>query len=132
MNGIELAIGGKKFCEWFGAAPTFHDAEVLALHLDRDNSTRLTIHTWQITDKVENGYLVLDKHVVVTFWLDAVSGCNLIGFNHQNVIDGIDIIEGPGGFELTLGDCFGLYGSLVARSIRVEFEPGRPEKVRGK
>jgi hypothetical protein len=126
MSGLALADGAKELCDWFGATPSFHDAEVLALHLDRAGLTRLTIHTWRMTDKVKNGYFVLEKYVVVDFCLDAVSDCDLTGFNHQNVIDGIEIVKVPSGLKLTLGDCFGLYGSLVARSIRIEFKPGNP------
>jgi len=128
MNGIELAEGGRKFCEWFGATPSFHDAEVLGLHLNIAGPTLLKIHTWFMTDKVEDGLFVPEKHVVVTFLLDAVSDCDLSGFNHQNVIDGLEIAKIHNGLKLTLDDCFGLFGSLVARSIRIEFEPGKPSK----
>jgi hypothetical protein len=128
MSGLELAEGGQEFCDWFGVTPSFHDAEVLALHLDRAGPTRLTIHTWRISDKIKDGHFVLEKHVVVDFCLDAVSDCDLTGFNHQNVIDGIEIVKIPSGLKLTLGDCFGLYGSLVARSIHIEFKPGHPKR----
>jgi hypothetical protein len=127
MNGFELVKGGQEFCDWFGSTPSFHDAEVLSLHLDRALPTRLTIHTWRMTNKVEDGLFVLEQHVVVTFCLDAVSDCDLSGFNHQNVVDGVEIEEVPNGLKLSLRDCFGLYGSLVARSIRIEFEPGNPK-----
>jgi hypothetical protein len=127
-NCFEQVPGGPELRKWFGGIPSFHDAEILSLYLDRAGSSRIRIHTWRMTDAVdENGFYVLENHAVVTFILDEVIDLELSEFNPQNVIYGLTLRQTPDGLELALEHCWGLSGRLVARQIRVEFQPGKPE-----
>jgi|ERR1035441_10497797 hypothetical protein len=119
---IAAIRGATELHDWFGYWPSFHDAEVLSLHLNRVGTSSLQVHTWEITKEVDDrGYFVTSKHAVVEFTFEAVSGLSLNGFNHQNVIFGLEIEKTDSGVRLTLDQCYGLAGSIEANemSIRV-------------
>ena len=64
--------GGADLLAWFGGyLPSFHDAEILGLELDRAGATcRIRAHTWEISDEVDKtGHFVLSRHVVAWFEL---------------------------------------------------------------
>jgi hypothetical protein len=116
--------GAGELFAWFGDWPSFHDAEILSLTLNRNGTSTLRIHTWRMTSQVdERGYYVLEKHVRISFQLREISGLDLEDFNAQNVIDGLDLRRVGDGFQLDLGPCYGLTGSISARDLSIEFEP---------
>lgn len=125
-NALGEIPGGTELCQWFGCVPSFHDAEVLDLCLDRSGPSRLRIHAWNMRAD-EDGFLVRERHAIVTFVLDGLTDLELSGFSHQNVIDGLTLRVGSDGWVLQLEDCYGLSGSLTAREVRVEFQPGQPQ-----
>jgi Immunity protein 50 len=113
--------------EWFGYWPSFHDAEVTGLHLNRKGSSSLRVHTWEMTKEIDDkGFYVLAKHIVVEFVFEAVCGLSLNGFNQQNVIFGLVIDKTDSGFRVTLDDCYGLAGSIEAENISLRLTPGKP------
>ena len=122
--------GGRDLLLWFeGRAPTFHDAEIISVLLDRDNSRCLiAIHTFEMTNEVDNrGYFVNKKHVVVSFEIEQVSSLELSDFNHQNVIDGITLDIKPNGeYSLSLEPCYGLSGTITGRNLKIALTPGIP------
>jgi len=119
--------GAAELREWFGYWPSFHDAEIVGLNLNRKGSSSLRVHTWEMTKEIdEKGYYVLAKHIVVEFLFEAVSGLSLNGFNQQNVIFGLSIEKTDSGFRVTLDDCYGLAGSIEAESISLRLTPGKP------
>lgn len=85
------------------------------------------IHTWEMTKEVDqNGYYVLTKHVVVEFILENISGLNLNGFSHQNVVFGIEMEKTESGFRLTLQGCYGMEGNIEAGKMSLRLAPGKP------
>ena len=66
------------------------------------------------------------KHVVVTFILEGISESELDEFNHQNVLSNLTLSKVPNGYKLEMAPCFGLNGTITARSVRIELEPGMP------
>ena len=119
--------GAAELQQWFGYWPSFHDAEILGLDLNRKGSSSLLVHTWEMTKEIDDkGYYVLAKHVVVEFIFEAVSGVSLNGFNDQNVIFQLVIEKTDSGFRVTLGDCYGLAGSIDAEKLSIRLTPGKP------
>ena len=60
MAGIEEAIyaevpGGPELMRWFGGGPSFHDGEIVSLHLTREGTSRLTVPGWIMTDHTASG-----------------------------------------------------------------------------
>jgi hypothetical protein len=67
--------GASDLFAWFGYWPTFHDGEVLSLHLDRAGVSHLRVHTWERTNDLDSlRSYVVRKHVIVTFFLEGISG----------------------------------------------------------
>ena len=124
---VKEVPGAMELHDWFGYWPDFHDAEIISLHLNRNGSSSLRVHTWETTKEVDGkGYYVQTRHVVVGFILENVSGLSLNGFNHQNVIFGLGIEEVVSGYRLTLDECYGLAGSVEADKILLRITPGKP------
>src|SRR5258708_34764958 len=122
--------GAKNLRDWFGYWPSFHDAEVILLHLNRSDASTRAVHTWEMTKEVdEKGFYVLAKHVVVEFVMKEVVGLSLNGFNHQNVVFGLAIERIDSGYRLTLEDCYGVAGTIDASDISIRLIPGSRERL---
>jgi hypothetical protein len=138
MEKIESLISGsEKLTNVFGYWPSFHDAEVLELHLDRGTIQTdkgiykfpvltLTIHVWELTKEVNSeGYLVCRHHTVVTLNFCDVSDFQMEGFNHQNAMLELSIIsrqrsEGPSPyFVVELVPAFGMGASFECLQVEV-------------
>ncbi len=138
--------GGPELLAWFGYVPSFHDAEIIGLHLNRTGPSTLRIHTWDVTGKVDSkGFFVHEKDVVVTFTLEEIESLELEGFSHQNVIGGLELnrIEAetskfgmqsirpprsqPDFYEIVLHPCYGLAGTIRARRVSLALAPGKPD-----
>ena len=119
--------GAADLHEWFGYWPSFHDAEIIGLHLNREGSSSLRVHTWEMTKELDaKGYYVLAKHVIVEFLLEEITDLSLNGFGHQNVIFGLGVQKTGSGFRLILDECYGLSGSIEAEKMSLRLIPGEP------
>lgn len=124
---VEQIQGAADLHEWFGYWPSFHDAEIIGLHLNREGSSSLRVHTWEMTKELDaKGYYVLAKHVVVEFILEMVTDLSLNGFGHQNVIFGLGVQKTGSGFRLILDECYGLSGTIEAEKVSLRLIPGKP------
>ena len=82
----------------FGRWPSFHDAEIHRMVLDRDGpdspTIELSIHTWRMTaDTDARGYYVLKDHTMVTLRFTRVELVELSGFNGQNSLFDLQISD---------------------------------------
>lgn len=134
--------GGAELLRWFGQVPSFHDAEILGLDLRRKGQSTLRLHGWVATDKVsKDGFIVLDRHAIVTFTLDGIMDLQLDGFSIQNVVYGLILRRAPArperrgclaldprpqDIEIELEPCYGLNGLIRARSVGITYRPGEP------
>ena len=120
--------GKDEVISWFGRWPSFHDAEVLELHLNRSGTSRLRVYAWNMTDRTfekdHKQYSVLEKHAVVTFEIDDIIDLKLTEFSSQNVLSGIQLTIDNGVYHLDLGPCYGLHGQITASQVRVSIQPG--------
>jgi hypothetical protein len=98
MANVEtLIVGNNKLIDIFGYWPSFHDAEVLELHFVRGDvrpanaiyefpALTLRLHVWELTNKSDNGFLILRHHTLATLKFSDVAEFQMSGFNHQNVL----------------------------------------------
>jgi hypothetical protein len=99
QSSIETLIAGsEKLVRIFGYWPSFHDAEVIDLHLwrgdvdpDRARSVfpvlTLKVHLWELTSEVDSeGCLILRHHTLTTLRFHHVDQIEMNSFNHQNQI----------------------------------------------
>lgn len=98
---MDLVEGSEAVERIFGAWPSFHDAEVLNITLDREAcgavhgpTVRFTVHAFQTTQEVDShGHFVRQNHVLVQFALYSAEVLHLHGFNLQNVLSRLRFSE---------------------------------------
>lgn len=127
-DGLKGIDGVESLISWFGYWPSFHDAEVLTIELARSGTSAIRVHAFEMTHAVnQQGFFVSTKHIVVKFLFEKIGNVHLDGFNGQNVISSLSLLQCEGGYRLSLGPCYGVEGSLTAASIRIELDPGIPD-----
>ena len=132
--GIESKIQNSHLLtDMFGEFPSFHDAEVLRVTLERGDklgfepSLEALINTWQFAGGVdERGYLSSKNDVLVSFRFAKIAEVNLDGFNQQNVLFHLEIIElsepaeNEAKFKVVFLGCFGIEAEFYCDSISIE------------
>jgi hypothetical protein len=130
MNDLQVPEipGADTVVSWFGWWPSFHDAEVLHLHLNRTGVSQLSVHTWNMTGDVDaKGFFRREKHAVVNFELQGISNLELSDFSQQNVLASLDIMLDGEGAHVELCPSHGLGGRIDAASVTVSVVPGAPK-----
>ncbi len=128
MYDLTEVPGYAEVVAWFGRWPSFHDAEVTRVHLNRAGSSFIDVHAFRMTSEtIPSGHYVCDKHAVITFELIDPLTVYLEDFNQQNVLSGLQLVPRDDGFELTLHPCFGLTGLVKAKAIKLHLVSGVPE-----
>src|SRR5690242_10303703 len=98
-NGYKKLIGFEQVVDHFGNWPTFHDAEIIWLTLDRESQSgksgptlTMAMQGFIITNEVTPaGFCKTVKHCTVKFAFYDVFLEKLEDFNHQNAIMGLTI-----------------------------------------
>lgn len=126
--------GGKALIDWFGRVPRFHDGELLEVVLSGTGKGTglLRIHAWNMTDEVDaQGYVVLDKHAVVTLALEGVSRVDCTDFDMvPAIILDMQVTRSGEHVRVEWDASYGLYGSVTASHMQISFEPETPEQDR--
>ena len=120
-------VNGEALLSAFGFWPSFHDAEVHRAILDRGGngeppSIVLVVHACASDGSIdEKGYYRIVTSVLVTLRCRDVKASELRDFGRQNVLSTLDFESTAGGHvRVTLGDCYGLSGSLECAQVFVE------------
>ncbi|MDR3621416.1 MAG: Imm50 family immunity protein [Paludisphaera borealis] len=135
MTSPEWIDGAAKLTRIFGYWPSFHDAEVLWVRLDRGPvheeggcgpALEALFHAFEMTNEVgPDGVYVQRHHVLVRLRFHDISGLNLEGFNHQNVLFEMSISDlrelemEKIDFEVTLTTSYGLRGCFQCHRVEV-------------
>jgi hypothetical protein len=102
-NGVAQMQDAERFVEGaeglkaaFGRWPSFHDAEVVSIVLDRGGlsgpALEAKIHVFLMTDQVdEHGRYILSNHTLVTLRFRNIVLMRLAFFNSQNVLADLDL-----------------------------------------
>jgi len=102
VEAVELIAGAKQLVAVFGYWPSFHDAELLWLRLDRrahsdgcyGPTLETLVHAFEMTSEVDaDGYYVLRHHVLVHLRFLDVMELRLDGFNYQNALMGLTFTD---------------------------------------
>ena len=127
---LTLVPGAAELFSWFGYWPSFHDAEIVSLILNRNDYSTLQLYAYHMTDAIDDrGFFVLEKHVLVNFRMEEISSLSLLDFNSQNVIFGLGLSRVEAGFQIDIDPCYGMSGTIAAKRLSIEIEPlpGAPE-----
>ena len=119
-----------------GMWPSFHDAEVLKLTVDRTHvatakeiSPVLDLHLrgWVMTSEItEQGFYKLHGDAVFHFQFERVTNLHIEGFNNQNVISALnlEVVDDPHNrdhkvLQVELEHCYVFEASFTAQGARV-------------
>jgi hypothetical protein len=125
---LQAILGAQALLDWFGYWPSFHDAEVLSIDLNRIGPTRIRVHAFAVTGAVDSDdSYVCDKHCIVTLLLEDLEGVDLVDFNQMNVLSSLKFQRENDTFVLTMSSLYGVGGSIKAKSMRIELTLGIPQ-----
>ncbi len=128
----------KALTDIFGYFPSFHDAEIISICLEREGEgapfLEAKIHVFEMTDEVDaQGCYVLKNHTLVTFRFTEIVMGEIKWFNHQNVLALLDIVEVEPEknegcrFQVRFPSSYGCEASFACREVIVidamPFEP---------
>lgn len=142
MPGTRHIRDYQRVVDWFGQEPSYHDAEVIRVVLDRERhegrdgpTLFLSIHafTTRWNEVTASGHFRSDHHAVITFAFYDGTAIHLDLFNHQNCISGIQFKDlapkdahAPQ-LEVTIGSSYGLVAEFACRFGAVlDILPGVP------
>jgi hypothetical protein len=130
MKAFKLIENYEVVIDAFGYWPSFHDAEIHWLKLERLTESyqgyfcpniEFAIHCWEMTSETtEDGYFKLQKLHLVHFKFEDIYDMELDGFNHQNALLGLNIsaeqIAETGNIpiKIELDPAYGLGGEFKA------------------
>ena len=128
LDPAEFIVNAEKVCSIFGKWPTFHDAEVLTVVLDRGTppklQTSIVIRVWTFKvhrDQTDSkGYYKTTDHSIVTFRFDEPDDLVMEGFNHQNVLFDITFKLIDNRVHLTFEGIYGIHATFRCQKVTVE------------
>jgi hypothetical protein len=127
-GAMAQVIGAEKLREWFGCWPSFHDAEILRVELDRKTGGRIVVHAWNTARETdESGYFIQRDHALVEFRFEGIFNLELVHFSEQNVVGGIAVESVEGGFWWEASPIYGLAGSVDAKAIYLTLRPANAD-----
>jgi len=97
-----------------GEWPSFHDAEIVRVHIERDGRSKVTIMLTAAAYKQRR----------VTFTFERIADLSLGGeeVNVQNVIFGLHLEQDGNFTTVEFAPCYGLSGSIKAEAVMVSVE----------
>ena len=98
--------GAQELVSWFGFFPDFHDAVINQITFEGSNA-EVSVAAFRMTKETdEHGYLVLDKHAIVTITLKQISSVSLNCFAPDIILES--------GFRKIADDAMVPHQSLVS------------------
>ena len=108
----------------FGYWPSFHDAEVISMNFVRDNekghaSMHMKILAFEMTDKLKDGSFQLVEYCLIDIEFFDLEKSEINGFNHQNVLEGLQFGKRDNVMFCKLNTSYGVDGYIEAKKIRI-------------
>jgi hypothetical protein len=122
--------GADALVSWFGEWPSFHDAEIVAFHLNRRATSIVRLHVWLSSrNAASDARYSREREAEVTFEFREITSLHLEGEDAdvQNVIAGVRIEAGAGRYRIEFAPCYGLAGEIVAKQLAVHVGSVRQE-----
>jgi len=142
VDPIEVVEGHERLTEIFGGWPSFHDAEVTGIRLERRGRDEwegpiafVSVHVCEGYREDERSTIVKwRKHTVVTFRFSRVVDVSMTDFNQQNAIwdltfetgrpESTDLTWVGPAYRVTFQPSFGVGFSFVCASAEVDSVEG--------
>lgn len=118
--------GADSVANWFGEWPSFHDAEIMTLHIDRERGASfMRVRAFTRSNRVDSdGHFIRERDALVVFEFTGIRSIRIEGEDAdvQNVISGLIVEDLNDGFRLSLGPCYGIAGEIVVKELTVRLE----------
>src|SRR4051812_24338473 len=124
-EGVPKIAGVDAVVSWFGHWPSFHDAEILSVHINRGGTSSIRIYTFNTSHRTDTaGQFVREREATVVFEFSGIHTLSLEGedADRQNVIAGLSLDSVGQGYRLHLDPCYGLAGEISAETMSVRLE----------
>lgn len=119
---VEKIKNANKIIDFFGKWPSFHDAEMVEVRLNRNGPIlEITLYVFSTLAEVDkNGHYKLDRSCFVVMRFSSVEQLELMDFNEQNVIFGIDFENiDSNNIQVNIHPCYGITSTFTCKSIEV-------------
>lgn len=141
QNIGSLVRNGSLLTDIFGGWPSFHDAEVVELRLDRSGpggvELEAKVHLFETTSETTSeGFYVLRNHTLATLRCAGIDQLSLEGFNHQNVLFDLSLVDISDRqldrlrWEVSFDSSFGVAAQFLCETVAVinvePFTPAQP------
>ena len=130
---LEALPGGRELIAYFGFTPSFHDAEIVRLDLQRGRPSLISVETWKVDSSDRS---------VVDITIGGIVDLMLEGFSAQNVVGEISFelpappreerinMYFPSGrldeeVEIGLSDIYGISGFIRCLDVSLSVRPLR-------
>jgi hypothetical protein len=135
MNDMTAIQNEEKLTGIFGQWPSFHDAEIISIYLDRGDQNgpflEMKIHVFEMTNQIDaKGFYILKNHTLATIRFTHIGMGEIKWFNQQNVIaeltlEEVDPKENDGcHFNVLIESSYGCDAAFGCREIVIaEVEP---------
>lgn len=138
LDPTDVVKGYRKLTEIYGRWPSFHDAEVLNMSLERRGRDewegpvfRASVHIFEgVRDEEDSKGIKYINHAIVTFRFATVVDLSLGNFNQQNAIMDLvfeagsprskDVMWGGPAYQITFESSFGVSCSFVCSSVEID------------
>jgi hypothetical protein len=131
MPSLDLISQHELVTGFYGYWPSFSNANVLAYERGENGSICFTLHTWQMTNQVdEKGRFVLRKHALVSFVFEGITACDMNSFRPGNILFEMRVEEflAPPCLHVEFDSVLDMSGSFTAdRGKIVSFVPCRKD-----
>jgi hypothetical protein len=136
MSPETFIIDADKVLARFGKWPSFHDMEIVSVHMERGGTDapwmEIVIFVWGYTGGVTpDGYYEQTKHSLVRFRCEQVAENQFENFNHQNVLIDLEFSHAEDerrGVIVSLPSIYGFGGTLNCSRVRVmDVVPATPD-----
>jgi hypothetical protein len=120
--------GAEAVVAWFGHWPSFHNAEVLSVVINRSGVSMIRIHTWNVSARADRrGHFVREREAIVVFEFAGIKSLRLHGEDAkgQDPVHANGIERTDQGYRFEFAPSFGLAGELTVEQIAVHIDPGR-------
>jgi len=120
--------GADAVIAWFGHWPSFHDAEILSVVINRGGPSLIRIHTWNVSSRLDRtGQSIREREAILVFEFAGIKSLRLQGedADRQNLVYGDGIERTEQGYRFGFAPSGGLAGELTVEQIAVHVEPGR-------
>jgi hypothetical protein len=122
--------GAQGLYQFYDEWPQFHDAELRSVAFNWTGSSRLILHLWRRTDRVDSGgYFETEKNAVVELSFDRILDLELSGQGPGTILFDLEFEKTESGIKISFSASYGLTGFVEVTGLSIRTTPGKPNPL---